>query len=107
MTEIQNVNLEACLSKIHRVVSADKKKRGHLREQYREEEFVIPICGESTLVESAQSVEHTPKESDPKVEAIKLSSVTEKLQERRTMVLELTEKNKQLKRKLERKEKKS
>lgn len=36
---------------------------------------------------------------------VKLSSLTEKLQERRTKVIELTEKNKQLKRKLERKEK--
>lgn len=105
MTQIENVNLEACLSKIHRVISADKKKRGHLREQYREEEFVIPIYGESTLGVSAQSVEHKPKESDPKIEAVKLSSLTEKLQERRTKVLELTEKKKQLKRKLERKEK--
>lgn len=36
---IENVNVEAYLSKIHRVVGADKKKRGSLREQYRKEEF--------------------------------------------------------------------
>lgn len=48
---------------------------------------------------SAQSYD-----SEEKAE-VKLSSLTEKLQERRTKVIELTEKNKQLKRKLERKEK--
>lgn len=48
---------------------------------------------------SAQSYD-----SEEKAE-VKLSSLTEKVQERRTKVIELTEKNKQLKRKLERKEK--
>lgn len=40
---IENVNVEAYLSKIHRVVGADKKQRGNLREQYRKEEFKIPV----------------------------------------------------------------
>lgn len=89
------------------MVSEDKKKREHLREQYREEEFIISIYGESTSVQSAQSVEHTPKESDTKVEAFKLSSLTEKLQERRTNVLELTEKKQAVEKKTRKKRNKN
>lgn len=99
---IENVNVEACLSKIHRVVGADKKKRGNLREQYRKEEFEIPVYMDNMRISAQRSAQS--KDSEEKAE-VKLSSLTEKLQERRTKVIELTEKNKQLKRKLERKEK--
>lgn len=95
---IENVNVEAYLSKIHRVVGADKKKRGNLREQYRKEEFEIPVYMDNMRMSAQRSAQS--KDSEEKAE-VKLSSLTEKLQERRTKVIELTEKT----RKLERKEK--
>lgn len=53
-----------------------------------------------------RSLKQESEKHFPKNESIKLSSLSERLQERRKQVMELTEKkNNQLKRKLERKEK--
>lgn len=107
ITEIDNVNMEACLSKIHRIASADKKKGGQLREQFRGEEFVVPINSERiSMSVPVRSLKQESEKHFPKNESIKLSSLSERLQERRKQVMELTKKKtKQLKRKLERKEK--
>lgn len=86
--------------------SADKK-RGQLREQFRGEEFVVPINSERISMRvPVRSFKQESEKHLPKNKSIKLSSFSERLQERRKKVMELTEKkNKQLKRKLERKEK--
>lgn len=46
ITETDDVNMETFLSKIHRIASADKRKE-QLREQFRWEEFVVPISSET------------------------------------------------------------
>lgn len=83
-----------------------QKKGGQLREQFRGEEFVVPINSERiSMSVPVRSLKQESEKHFPKNESIKLSSLSERLQERRKQVMELTEKNKQLKRKLERKEK--
>jgi hypothetical protein len=36
------INKNACLSKIHRVIQLDKRKRGNFRETFRSSDFIIP-----------------------------------------------------------------
>jgi len=94
ITRTFDINITACLSKIHRVASNDKKKRGEHRNVYRLENFTIPT-------EPATVSFMPPTEVVSKSEMVNENLKT-KLDERRKKVAELTEKNKQFKRKLER-----
>ncbi|KAK3107360.1 hypothetical protein FSP39_012735 [Pinctada imbricata] len=116
ITKTSNINKEACLSKIHRLIAADKKLRGLKKDEFRLKDFVIPLYGEKPLQTPVSESEGQKPLQNPigESESIVLSNpntagiskLSEQLKERRQKVGELTEKNKQLKRKLQRKEKK-
>lgn len=77
-----------------------QKKGGQLREQFRGEEFVVPINSERiSMSVPVRSLKQESEKHFPKNESIKLSSLSERLQERRKQVMELTEKKQTVKEK--------
>lgn len=60
-----------------------QKKGGQLREQFRGEEFVVPINSERiSMSVPVRSLKQESEKHFPKNEYIKLSSLSERLQER-------------------------
>ncbi|XP_033753089.1 uncharacterized protein LOC117336587 [Pecten maximus] len=110
---IRDVNIQACISKIHRAASSDKKKRGKLKEEFRNETFIVPT--ESTSASTIASTSGCTLVSLQMPSTATLTTETKEkkvnilqtqLKERRLKVQELVQSNKLLKRKLGRRESK-
>ncbi|XP_021339625.1 ERC protein 2-like, partial [Mizuhopecten yessoensis] len=93
VTKCQDINTEATTSKLYRLVTSDKSKRGVQRESFREQNFTIPVSTATSQTRPEKDVA-TPKDNTLEI----------KLAERREKVKYLTEKTKQLKRKLQRRD---
>lgn len=95
------INSNALMCKIHRTMKTSKTKRGERKRAFLDMKFSVPVQTQSIVTETSTSAIFSKEVNEP-VHNKDMKKTEEKLFERRSKVKELTEKNKQLKRKYER-----
>ena len=96
-TDIETINAEATLAKIHRALKTCKTKRkNEEKELFLSQKFSIPVSTASAPRDTSSSAMPTPEQKE---------TVNLKLKQQSTKMAAAREKSKQLKRKLERSEK--
>lgn len=89
------------MCEIHRTMKTSKTKRGERKRAFLDMKFPVPVQTQSIVTETSTSAIFSKVVNEP-VHNKDMKKTEEKLSERRSKVKELTEKNKQLKRKYER-----
>lgn len=95
------INFHALMCEIHRTMKTSKTKRGERKRAFLDMKFPVPVQTQSVVTETSTSAIFSKVVNEP-VHNKDMNKTEENLSERRSNVKELTEKNKQLKRKYER-----
>lgn len=95
------INSNALMCEIHRTMKNSKTKRGERKRAFLDMKFSVPVQTQSIVTETSTSAIFSKVVNEP-VHNKDMKKTEENLSERRSKVKELTEKNKQLKRKYER-----
>lgn len=95
------INSNALMCEIHRTMKTSKTKRGERKRAFLDMKFPVPVQTQSIVTETSTSAIFSKVVNEP-VHNKDMKKTEEKLSERRSKVKELTDKNKQLKRKYER-----
>lgn len=95
------INSNALMCEIHRTMKTSKAKRGERKRAFLDMKFPVPVQTQSIVTETSTSAIFSKVVNEP-VHNKDMNKTEENLSERRSNVKELTEKNKQFKRKYER-----